>query len=159
MAHQHHLVALVGPTASGKTAVAIAAAQHFVSKRLAIEVVSADSRQVRVGMSIGTAAPDAAELAAVPHHLVGTVAADAPWSLSDWLREARTAIEAIRARARLPLLVGGTGQYVWALIEGWEVPEVPPDADLRAGLEAFAGEHGAPALHARLEHLDPASAP
>lgn len=147
------MVALVGPTASGKTAVAVAA-----SRRVALEVISADSRQVRAGMVIGTAAPTAAELAAAPHHLVGMVAPDAPWSLPDWLREARAAIEGAWVRDRLPLVVGGTGQYVWALLEGWEVPEVPPDEALRARLEAYAAEHGVSALHARLAAADPASA-
>ena len=149
----HHLVALVGATASGKTAVAIAAAQ-----RVALEVISADSRQLRAEMRIGTAAPDEAELAAVPHHLVGTVAPDAPWSLPDWLGTARAAIEETWARDRLPLVVGGTGQYIWALLEGWEVPQVPPDHALRASFEAYAEDHGALALHARLASLDPASA-
>ena len=147
-----HLVALVGPTASGKTAVAVAA-----SRRIPLEVVSADSRQLRAEMPIGTAAPDAQELAAVPHHLIGMVAPDAPWSLPDWLREARAAIEGTWARGRLPLLVGGSGQYVWALLDGWEVPEVPPDHALRAALEAYAEQHGAPALHARLAGVDPDS--
>ena len=148
-----HVVVLVGPTASGKTAVAVAA-----SARVPLEVISADSRQLRAEMVIGTAAPDEAELAAVPHHLVGTVPPDAPWSLPDWLREAREAIEGAWGRDRLPLVVGGTGQYVWALLDGWEVPEVPPDEALRSGLEAYADEHGAAALHARLAAVDPASA-
>lgn len=148
-----HLVALVGPTASGKTAVAVAA-----SLRVPLEVVSADSRQVRSEMVIGTAAPTEDERAAVPHHLVGTIAPDAPWSLPDWLRQAREAMEGAWARDRLPLVVGGTGQYVWALLEGWEVPEVPPDDALRGRLEAYAAEHGASALHARLAAADPASA-
>ena len=147
------VVVLVGPTASGKTAVAIEAAQ-----RLPLEVVSADSRQLRAEMRIGTAAPTVEELAAVPHHLVGTVAPDAPWALSDWLREARAVIEATWARDRLPLVVGGTGKYVWALLEGWEVPEVPPDLGLRASFEAYAAEHGASALHGRLAVVDAASA-
>ena len=146
------VVVLVGPTASGKTAVAIEA-----SRRVPLEIISADSRQLRAGMSIGTAAPSVEELA-VPHHLVGAIAPDAPWSLSDWLREARSAIEATWARGRLPLVVGGTGQYVWALLEGWEVPEVAPDPALRASFEAYAETHGATALHARLEAVDPASA-
>ena len=147
------VVVLVGPTASGKTAVAIEA-----SRRFPLEIVSADSRQLRAEMSIGTAAPSGEELVAVPHHLVGTVAPDAPWSLADWLREARAAIEATWARGRLPLVVGGTGQYVWALLEGWEVPEVPPDPALRAEFELYAETHGASALHARLEAVDAASA-
>ncbi len=148
-----HVVVLVGPTASGKTAVAVAA-----SARVPLEVVSADSRQLRAEMLIGTAAPDEAELAAVPHHLVSTVPPGAPWSLPDWLREAREAIEGAWARDRLPLVVGGTGQYVWALLDGWDVPEVPPDEAVRANLETYAEEHGAAALHARLAAVDAASA-
>ncbi|MDA0302475.1 MAG: tRNA (adenosine(37)-N6)-dimethylallyltransferase MiaA [Chloroflexi bacterium] len=147
-----HVVALVGPTASGKTDVAVAASHH-----VPLEVISADSRQLRAEMVIGTATPAASELAAVPHHLVGTVAPDAPWSLPDWLREARAAIEATWGRDRLPLVAGGTGQYIWALLDGWEVPEVPPDEALRAHLEAYAEEYGAAALHARLAAVDPAS--
>ena len=148
-----HLVALVGPTASGKTAVAIEA-----SRRIRVEVISADSRQVRAGMRIGTAAPTDEELAAVPHHLVGTIAPNAPWSLADWLAEARRILEEIWGRGALPLVVGGTGQYVWALLEGWEVPAVEADWEARAALEAFAAEHGPATLHARLAAVDPASA-
>ena len=109
------LVAIVGATASGKTAAAVA-----VAARLSVEVVSADSRQVRAGMVIGTAAPTPEEVAAVPHHLVGHVSPDAAYTLADFLREAREALDGIWARGRLPLLVGGTGQYVWALLEGWQ---------------------------------------
>lgn len=155
MATAHHLVALVGPTAAGKTAVAIEAAQHLGS---GVEVVSADSRQVRREMRIGTAAPSEAELAAVPHHLVGIVAPDAPYAVVDWLADARSALNEIWARGGLPLLVGGTGQYVWALLDGWVMPAVEPDPALRAEFEAYAGERGAHALHARLAALDPASA-
>ncbi|MCC6238331.1 MAG: tRNA (adenosine(37)-N6)-dimethylallyltransferase MiaA [Dehalococcoidia bacterium] len=148
------LVAIVGATASGKTGAAIEIARHVPA-----EVVSADSRQVRREMRIGTAAPAAEELAAVPHHLVWTITPDAPWSLAEFLACARTAIEGAWARGRLPLLVGGTGQYVWALLEGWQVPEVPANPELRAQLEALAGEPGGPeALRARLEAIDPASA-
>ena len=143
----------MGPTASGKTAAAIA-----VAERLPVEVVSADSRQIRRGMRIGTAAPTDEELAAVPHHLVGIVEPNAPWTLADFLERAHEAIDAIHARGRLPLLVGGAGQYVWALIEGWQPPEVPPNWELRATLEREAREHGVEAVHARLAALDPASA-
>ena len=147
------LVAILGPTAAGKTAAALA-----VARRLPVEVVSADSRQLRAGMRIGTAAPTDAELAAVPHHLVGCVAPDAPWTLADYLRAARAALEAIWSRGRLPLLVGGSGQYVWALLEGWQPPAVPPDPALRAELEREAAAAGVGALHARLAALDPAAA-
>ena len=109
-------------------------------------------------MRIGTAAPTDAELAAVPHHLVGIVEPDAPWTLADFLARAHEAIDAIHARGRLPLLVGGAGQYVWALLEGWQPPAVPPNRELRALLEGEAREHGVEAVHARLAALDPASA-
>ncbi len=155
MSHPHHLVVLVGPTASGKTAVAVEAARRL---NCGVEIVSADSRQVRREMVIGTAAPTKTELAAVPHHAVATVTPDAPYAVVDWLVEARAALDSIWSRGGLPLLVGGTGQYVWALLDGWSMPAVEPDVALRAEFEAYAGEHGADALHARLGALDPASA-
>jgi tRNA dimethylallyltransferase len=146
------VIALLGATASGKTAAAIE-----ISRRIPIEVVSADSRQIRSEMRLGTAAPTDEELAAVSHHLVGIVAPAAPWTLADFLARARAAIEGIQSRDRTPLLIGGTGQYIWALLEGWEVPRVPPNSALRARLEAEAESDGI-ALHARLAELDPASA-
>lgn len=155
MSRTHHLVAIVGPTAAGKTAVAVEAARRLAC---GLEIVSADSRQVRREMRIGTAAPADAELAAVPHHLVGTVAPDQPYAVVDWLAAAHAALNGIWARGGRPLLVGGTGQYVWALLEGRSMPAVEPDFALRAEFEAFAGERGAEALHARLAALDPASA-
>ncbi len=149
----HHLVALLGATASGKTAAACA-----IRRRLPVEVIAADSRQARREMHIGTASPTAAELDAVPHHLVGIVAPDAPFTVQDWLDAARVAIDGVRARGGLPLLVGGTGQYVWALLEGWRFPRVPVDAVRRARLERLAADAGPAALHARLAAADPASA-
>lgn len=145
-----HLVTLVGATASGKTEVAVE-----VARRLPVEVVSADSRQVRAGMCIGTAAPTDEELAAVPHHLVGVASPDAPWSLAEFLSRARAALEDIWSRGRLPLVVGGTGQYVWALIEGWQPPAVPPDPALRARLEEAAARCGPAPLVEELRALDP----
>lgn len=147
------LLVLLGPTASGKTDAAVA-----LARELPIEIVAADSRQLRRGMRIGAAAPTEAELAAVPHHLVGTVEPDAPWTLADWMAAARAAIASCHERGRLPLLVAGTGQYAWALIEGWRVPPVPPNASLRTELEALAAREGAGALVGRLARLDPASA-
>ena len=148
-----HLLVLLGATASGKTSVAVE-----LAGRLPIEVVSADSRQVRRGMRIGTAVPTEAERAAVRHHLVEIVEPDAPWTLVDWLERARTALEEIWARQAIPLLVAGTGHYAWALLEGHEVPRVPPNPELRGCLEAVASSEGAAALHARLRAADPASA-
>jgi tRNA dimethylallyltransferase len=147
------LLALLGPTAAGKTAAAVA-----LARELPIEVIAADSRQLRRGMRIGTAAPTEAELAAVPHQLVGIAEPDAPWTLADWLAGARAAITACHERGRMPLLVAGTGQYAWALLEGWRVPAVPPNPALRAELEVLAAREGAGVLLQRLQHVDPASA-
>ena len=153
MASEQRVVAIVGATASGKTAVAVAVAQH-----LDVEVLSADSRQVRAGMVIGTAAPTPAEQAAVCHHLVGHVPVDAAYTLADWLREARAVLDDIWARGKTPLVVGGTGQYVWALLEGWQPPAVEPDLDLRAELEAQLTAEGVGALFGRLQALAPLAA-
>lgn len=147
------VVALVGPTASGKTAAAIEVARHASA-----EAINADSRQVRAHMLIGTAAPTEAERTAVPHHLLEVVEPDAPWSITDWLSMARAAVGEIAGRGALPLVVGGTGQYVWALLEAWEIPAVPADPAFREQWEAYAASEGYQALHDRLRTLDPASA-
>jgi tRNA dimethylallyltransferase len=127
------VIALVGPTASGKTSVAVQLAQ-----RIDAEIVGADSRQVYRRMDIGTAKPVPEEQAAARHHMVDVADPDEPFSLGRWLDLANETLEDIWARGKQPLLVGGTGQYVWALIEGWRVPRVPPDGALRAELESRA---------------------
>lgn len=153
MTSERRVVAIVGATASGKTAVAVAVAQH-----LDIEVLSADSRQVRAGMVIGTAAPTPTEQEAVRHHLVGHVSVDAAYTLADWLREAREVLDDIWARGKTPVVVGGTGQYVWALLEGWQPPAVEPDLELRTELEAQLTAEGVAALFGRLQALAPSAA-
>lgn len=147
------LTAIVGPTAVGKTALAVAIAQ-----RDGAEIVSADSRQIYRGMDIGTAKPSQAELAAAPHHLVDIRNPDEPFSLAEFQALAAEAIAAVVARGRAPLLVGGTGQYLAAVLEGWQVPRVAPQPELRAALEREAAASGAAALHARLAAVDPAAA-
>jgi tRNA dimethylallyltransferase len=147
------LLAIVGPTAVGKTALAIALAQA-----LGGEIVSADSRQVYRGMDIGTAKPTPAERAAAPHHLIDVVDPDQEFSLALYQQLATAAIEEIAARGRLPLLAGGTGQYLAALLEGWRIPRVAPRPELRAALEREAEREGAAVLHARLALVDPAAA-
>jgi tRNA dimethylallyltransferase len=147
------LVVILGPTASGKTALAIQVAQALDG-----EIVNADSRQIYRRMDIGTAKPTSAERAAAPHHLIDIVTPDQSFTLAEYQRAAYDTINAVHARGRLPLLVGGTGQYISAVIEGWGIPEVPPDPDRRAELEAFAAEHGAEALHDRLRDADPDAA-
>jgi tRNA dimethylallyltransferase len=147
------LLVILGPTASGKTGLAIQVAQALNG-----EIVGADSRQIYQYMDIGTAKPSPDERAAAPHHLLDVVTPAETFSLAQYQRAAYDAIRAIHSRGRLPLLVGGTGQYLTAITEGWGIPEVPPDAAMRTDLEAFAAEHGAQALHDRLRAVDPTAA-
>jgi tRNA dimethylallyltransferase len=139
-------IAIIGPTASGKTRLAIDLAQS-----LDAEIVGADSRQVYRQMDIGTAKPTTEEQAAARHHLIDIIDPDEPFSLGRWLELAKAVLEDIWARGKQPLLVGGTGQYVWALLEGWQVPEVPPQNGLRAELEARPPEE----LIEELRRVDP----
>ena len=147
------VIAIVGATATGKTALALTLAQ-----RLDGEIINADSRQIYRGMDIGTAKPTPAEQSAVPHHLIDIVDPDAEFTLARFLDLARAALDEVWSRGGQPIVVGGTGQYVWALLEGWRVPRVPPDAALRAELEALAARDGTEAVAALLEAVDPASA-
>ncbi len=147
------LLALVGPTAVGKTALSLELADA-----LGGEIVSADSRQIYRRLDIGTAKPTPAERARAPHHLIDVVDPDQPLTLAEYQRLAYAAIADIHARGRLPLLVGGTGLYVRAVLEGLRIPPAPPDATLRARLEEEAAAAGAPALHAQLAAIDPTAA-
>ena len=147
------LITIVGPTGIGKTALGIALAQRFGG-----EIVSADSRQIYRQMDIGTAKPTPTERTAAPHHLVDIVPPDALLTLAEFQERAFAAIADIHARGKLPLLVGGTGQWVKAVIEGWGIPRVPPDPALRAQLQAEADAVGAAAFHAKLAAVDPAAA-
>ncbi len=144
---------LVGPTATGKTALAIAMANEAP-----IEVVSADSRMIYRWMDIGTAKPSVTERANVAHHLIDCADPDEPFTVVDWVARARAAMERIWARGRQPLVVGGTGLYFRALCDGLEIPPVPPDEDLRNALEERATREGWQALQAELHLIDPASA-
>jgi tRNA dimethylallyltransferase len=146
------VVAIVGPTAVGKTALGVTLAEAFGG-----EIVSADSRQFYRHMEIGTAKPTAEERARAPHYLVDIADPDETLGLAQFLRLARPAIEEIAGRGHLPLVVGGTGQYVRALFEGWQVPEVPPDPALRERLEHEA-QTDPQQLWVRLMELDPAAA-
>jgi tRNA dimethylallyltransferase len=147
------LVAIVGATATGKTALAIELARRFDG-----EIVSADSRQIYRGMDIGTAKPTAAERASARHWLIDVVDPDEAFTLASFLDLARAALDDIWRRGTRSVVVGGTGQYVWALLEGWRVPSVPPDAPLRAELEQLATTDGASALLDVLRRIDPESA-
>lgn len=143
------LLVIVGPTAVGKTALSIELARKFNG-----EIVSADSRLFYRGMDIGTAKPDAAERAAAPHHLIDLCDPDETLSLGQYQRLAYRTIDEIHSRGRLPILVGGTGQYVWAVVEGWGIPEVAPRPALRDALEGLGREE----LGRWLAELDPTAA-
>jgi len=138
------LLVISGPTGVGKTAAAVA-----LGARLPIEVVSADSRQVYRGMDVATGKPTAQERSAVPHHLIDVVDPNETYDAARFAREARAAIDAIRSRGRLPVVVGGTGLYIRALLRGLD-PSTPADPAFRAELTAIAAREGRPALHARL---------
>lgn len=144
------ILAIVGPTAVGKTDLALA-----VARELPVEILVADSRQVYRGLDIGTAKPDAAARAAVPHHLLDLVAPDARFTVADWLAAARPVVTAVGERGRLPLLVGGTGLYVTALLDGYQLAPGGHDPALRAQLDARLAREGLPALAADLAHGDP----
>lgn len=144
---------IIGPTASGKTAASLE-----LAARVSMEVVNADSRQVYRGMSIGTAKPTDAERAAAPHHLIDIAAPDEPFSLAAFLGLARAAIAGAAGRGATPVTVGGAGQYIWGLVEGWSAPSVPPNHALRQEMEAIAKRDGPIALHERLRAVDPGSA-
>jgi tRNA dimethylallyltransferase len=147
------LVAIVGPTASGKSAIAVE-----LARRLGGEIVNADSRQVYRGMDIGTAKPAVSERRGVRHHLYDIADSRDGYSLALYREDARAALDGIWDRSSFAWLVGGTGQYVWALLEDWQVPQVEPDEDLRERLRAEAERDGAEALHQRLTAVDPVAA-
>ena len=147
------LLVIVGPTAVGKSALGLELARAFDG-----EIVSADSRQVYRRMDIGTAKPSLEERSSVNHHLVDIIEPDEPYSLALFQRDAGDAIQSIKKNGRLPVMVGGSGQYVWAVTEGWQVPLVPPDPELRGRLERRAEEEGPSVLYDELVRLDPESA-
>lgn len=144
-----NLLVIVGPTAVGKTALALDLARRFGG-----EIVSADSRQIYRGMDIGTAKPTREEQSLAPHHLMDIVAPDEPYTLAQFQADAYAAIDGILARGKLPLLVGGTGLYVRAVVEGLRIPRVPPNKELRAQL----ARQDRQALFERLRELDPEAA-
>jgi tRNA dimethylallyltransferase len=147
------LIAVVGATATGKSALALRLARAFDG-----EIVGADSRQVYRYLDIGTAKPTAAERAEVRHWLIDVADPDEEFSLGRYLDLARQALADIWSRGKRAFLVGGTGQYVWSLLEGWQVPRVGPDWGLRRSLEERARREGAGVLHRELAAVDPEAA-
>lgn len=147
------LAAIVGPTASGKSDLALA-----LAAQIPLEILVADSRQARRGMDIGTAKPDAAARAAVAHHLLDMAAPDELFSVADWVAAARPLIDGIAARGHLPLVVCGTGLYLAALIDGYDLSSAPPSPALRMELESEIEQRGVDALAELLTARDPTAA-
>jgi tRNA dimethylallyltransferase len=152
MEHDPLLVAIVGPTASGKTALSVVLAEQFGG-----EVVSCDSVAVYRGFEIGTAKPSLEERARVPHHLLDIAEPAQPFTAGDYARRARPVLREIAERGRLPIVVGGTGLYLRALLDGLFAGP-PRSEELRERLRAATAEHGQDHLHSLLQHLDPAAA-
>lgn len=148
----HPIIAIMGPTASGKTAAALEIAHHQPS-----EIISVDSALIYRGMDIGSAKPSTAERAAVPHHLIDIIEPSDSYSVAQFLADTRRLIDEIQARDKQVILVGGTMMYYKAMQGGLgELPQA--DAAIRATLDAEAAQFGVPHLHARLAQLDPVTA-
>ena len=147
------LIAIVGPTAVGKSELALHLARDFP-----VEIVSADSRQVYRYMDIGTNKSTLAERASTPHHLIDIVNPDEDFNLAMYHQLATEAIKDIQQKGKLPLLVGGSGLYLWSILEGWKIPQVPPNPKLRRDLEARAKREGGYMLYKELQQIDPLAA-
>lgn len=149
---QQKIIAIMGPTASGKTAAALA-----IAREVPAEIISVDSALVYRDMNIGTAKPNAEELAAAPHHLIDIIDPSASYSVAQFLSDSARLVKEIRARGKLPILVGGTMMYYKALMNG--IDDLPPaDAAIRLQLDADMAVIGATGLHARLAQVDPVTA-
>jgi tRNA dimethylallyltransferase len=149
----NRLVVIVGPTAAGKSRLAMLLARKFKG-----QIVNADSRQVYRYMDIGTAKPTAQDMAQVRHELVDIINPDQDFSLAQYQELATAAIGAMQGRGDLPILAGGSGLYVWSVVEGWRIPRVAPDLALRRSLEEKAVNGGQEALYAELSRIDPVAA-
>ena len=146
------LLGIVGPTGSGKSDLAME-----LARRMPIEIIVADSRQVVRGMDVGTASPDTGVRAAVPHHLLDVVDPGEPFTVADWVARARAILPQVAERGAYPMLVGGTGLYVEALVEGHRYG-TPPPAELRVALAERLRVEGVEGLAAELRARDPAGA-
>jgi tRNA dimethylallyltransferase len=150
MVNKPKIIAVIGPTASGKTRLGIALAE-----KLDGEIVSADSRQVYRGMDIGTAKPTAAERHAVPHHLIDIKNPDEDYTVVEYKRDADAVIENIIARGKVPIIVGGTGLYIKTVVENLDIPKAQTDPALRAEMESEIARDGLDAVFKKLVARDP----
>jgi len=148
-----NVIAVVGPTASGKTALAIELATKFDG-----EVIACDSRTVYQYMDIGAAKPSVEEQRGVPHYMLDVIEPDRVYTVAEYQKEGTAALDSILSRGKLPIVCGGTGLYARALLEGLMIPEVAPQVELRESLRVLADEQGNQAIFAKLRELDPVSA-
>ena len=144
------VVFVIGPTAAGKSRLALALARRFDG-----EIINADSRQVYRLMDIGTAKPGPTEQAQVPHHLIDICDVGDEFNLASFLSMSRSAIQDIQGRDHLPVVAGGSGQYVWGLVEGWQVPAAPPQPQFRRDMLEEAQRNGPMSVYQQLELADP----
>lgn len=151
--HSGPLIVIVGPTAVGKSALALRLCERFDGA-----IVSADSRQLYRWLDIGTGKPTTEERARVPHYLIDVTTPDKQLPLAEYQELAYKAIAEIHSQGKIPFLVGGTGQYIRAVVEGWSVPRVPPQPDFRRRMYQEARVRGQEMLHSRLAEVDPAAA-
>jgi tRNA dimethylallyltransferase len=149
----NQMLGIVGPTAVGKSRLAIQLAQALNG-----EIVNADSRQVYRYLDIGTAKPTPQERAIVPHHVLDVVSPNENFSLAQYQQLAVRAVEDIQQRGRLPIVVGGSGQYVWAVLEGWGIPQVAPNPEFRQSMQERADMGEGDRLHEELRDVDPEAA-
>ena len=147
------LIAIVGPTGVGKSALGLSIAQRFHG-----EIINSDSRQIYRHMDIGTAKPSETDISTVPHHLFDIISPDQPYSLAHYQKSALGTISRVQERTKIPVLVGGSGQYVWSVIENWQIPEVAPDTEFRERMVKMANEQGGDFLYQQLKVIDPVAA-
>lgn len=150
---QNQLICITGPTASGKTALSVA-----LAKKRDTEIISSDSMQIYRGMDIGTAKPTVAEQSAVPHHMIDIAEPGEPFSVARYVEMADQCAQELLAQGKIPIVVGGTGLYLDALIAGSAFPGDETDRSVRQKYEAMAQAQGNEAVHARLAQVDPAAA-
>lgn len=150
---QKPLIVILGPTASGKTALSLK-----IARQINGEIISTDSRQIYKGLEIGADVLPEDQREGIPHHMIGIVTPNQAYSLAEYKIQAEKIIGQIRERGHIPILTGGTGLYISALIEDYDVPKVPADKNLREKLKKEAARKGPGALHKRLAKLDPEAA-
>jgi tRNA dimethylallyltransferase len=144
-----HVITIVGPTAVGKSELGMYLAEHFP-----VEIINADSQQIYRHMNIGTGKPTLAERQRVPHHLIDIINPDQNFSLATYQQLADENINSIHRIGKFPVLVGGSGLYVWSVVEGWKIPQIAPDYSLRHELEKVAEQEGSDVLHQKLQQVD-----